>query len=450
MLVTDTHDVSESLLQTFLGGERFWPAEPKSLAETGLPLSLVEALICKHLSVTGTASGRAISDAICLPFRLLEEIYAALRARQLLVHSGAAPFNDYYYVLTESGQDRAGCFLNSCAYGGAAPVPIRDYVHSVEAQCISTESPTHEDLTKACADISVDESWFDLVGPAVNSGAGMFLFGAPGNGKSTLAKRITACFGQETWIPRALIEGNQIVKLFDSSYHEEVSEHGDSVVLKTTDFDQRWVRIIRPTVTVGGELTLENLEIRHDPINNVSEAPLQLKSNGGCLLIDDFGRQRLNPAELLNRWIVPLECGHDFLTLANGKKITVPFEQLIIFSTNLEPRELVDEAFLRRIPYKIEITDPDEKEFLHLFDLYAQKIGFEYRPEIIHSLIEKHYHQAGRCMRRCHPRDLLKQVRNYCRYRRLPVEMRPEYFDQVVHSYFAVVCGDEAPSARAL
>lgn len=441
MISTDTHNISESLLQTFIADERFWPAEPQSLDETGIPVSLIEALICKQLAVTGTSSGRGLAERVCLPFRLLEDVFASLRTRQIIVHSGSAPFNDYYYMLTESGQERARILQQSNGYVGAAPVPLVDYVNSVEAQCISTESPTDQDLANACSDISIDERLFDLIGPAVNSGAGMFLFGSPGNGKSTIAKRITSCFGQDTWIPRTILEDDQIIKLFDSSYHQEVEQTQESV-LKTSDYDRRWVRIRRPTVTVGGELTMDNLEIRHDPISNVSEAPLQLKSNGGCLLIDDFGRQRLNPAELLNRWIVPLECGHDFLTLATGKKVQVPFEQLIIFSTNLEPQELVDEAFLRRIPYKIEISDPDEKEFYRLFELYSQSLGCEYRVECVRYLIENHYKPNSRAMRRCHPRDLLKQVRNFCRYRRLPFEMRPEYFDRVVSSYFAVVFGD--------
>ena len=199
---------------------------------------------------------------------------------------------------------------------------------------------------------------------------------------------------------------------------------------RTAEHDRRWVKIRRPTVVVGGEMTMDSLEIRHDPRSNVSEAPLQLKSNCGCLLIDDFGRQRIEPAELLNRWIVPLESRHDFLTLATGKKIQVPFEQLIIFSTNLEPEDLVDEAFLRRIPYKIKIGDPDEDEFHRLFQLYARPFGCEYRQEVVDYLMEKHYRPAGRPMRRCHPRDLLSQVQNYCRYNDLPMEMRPEYFDR--------------------
>ncbi len=353
MPITDSKESPELWLQTFLSDERFCPTEPRTLEQTGLSPSLVESLICKHLAISGTASGRGIAENICLPFRILEDLYAGLRTRQILVHSGTAPFNDYYYMLTEQGLQRAKTYQHACAYCGPAPVPFRDYVIAVEAQCISTESPTHEELAGACAEISVDKQLFDMIGPAVNSGAGMFLYGHSGNGKSTLAKSITACFGQEIWIPRVIVDDSQMVKLFDPSCHHEVVQ-GNTGILKGQDFDRRWIRVRRPTVCVGGELTMDNLEIRHDPVSNISEAPLQMKSNCGCLVIDDFGRQRIEPTELLNRWIVPLESRYDFLTLPSGKKIQVPFEQLIIFSTNLEPRDLVDEAFLRRIPYKIE------------------------------------------------------------------------------------------------
>lgn len=207
------------------------------------------------------------------------------------------------------------------------------------------------------------------------------------------------------------------------------------------------MKIRRPTVVVGGELTMDGLEIRHDPRANVSEAPLQLKSNCGCLLIDDFGRQRIEPAELLNRWIIPLENRHDYLTLCTGKKFQVPFEQLIIFSTNLEPSDLVDEAFLRRIPYKIEIGNPDDAEFHDLFQLYAKSFGCEYRPDAVDYLLETHYRQVQRPKRRCHPRDLLGQIRNYCAYNDLPMEMRNEYFDRVVNSYFTVVVAKDSTPA---
>jgi predicted ATPase with chaperone activity len=197
-------------------------------------------------------------------------------------------------------------------------------------------------------------------------------------------------------------------------------------------------------VVVGGELTMDNLELRHDARSNVNEAPLQLKSNCGCLLIDDFGRQRIEPEQLLNRWIVPLEMRHDFLTLPTGKKIQVPFDQLVIFSTNLEPRDLVDEAFLRRIPFKIEIGDPSEEEFHLLFRLYSKSFGCEYRPEVIEDLLRRHYREAGRHLRRCHARDLLLQIRSYCNYARQTMEMRPEYFDRAVKAYFATVLGEDA------
>ena len=268
----------------------------------------------------------------------------------------------------------------------------------------------------------------------------MFLYGAPGNGKSTIARRITICFGQHIWIPQTLIEDGQLIKLYDGAYHEVVQDDSKQIYA-TVEHDRRWLKIRRPTVVVGGELTMDNLEIRHDPHCNVGEAPLQMKSNCGCLLIDDFGRQRIEPTELLNRWIIPLENRHDFLTLATGRKIQVPFEQLVIFSTNLEPSDLVDDAFLRRIPYKIKIDDPSEEEFHQLFQLYAKQFGCPYRPEIVGQLVAKHYKAMNRPIRRCQPRDLLFQIQNFCRYNDLPLEMRPEYFDHVVKSYFTVVVG---------
>jgi hypothetical protein len=218
--------------------------------------------------------------------------------------------------------------------------------------------------------------------------------------------------------------------------------------LKNTDHDRRWIKIRRPTVIVGGELTLDALEIRHDPVSNVSEAPLQLKSNCGCLLVDDFGRQRIEPTELLNRWIVPLENRHDFLTIATGKKIQVPFEQLIIFSTNLDPTDLTDEAFLRRIPYKIEVDDPGTDEFYRLFEMFSKSFHCEFRREAVDALIKRHYEPIKRPLRRCHPRDLLLQIRNYCAYNDIPMEMTEENFDRVVRSYFTALSGmDDQPTA---
>ncbi len=438
MSATITQEISKDLLSTLLSDDTFWPAEPSSVKETGLSEAFVESLVCKFLGRIGTSSGRKIADALCLPFGVIESLLATLRTRQVVVHAGSAPFNDYYYTLSEQGRRRARAYAEACAYVGPAPVPLMDYVIAVEAQAVSAESPRRSQLEEAFGDITFNADIFEQLGPAVNSGAGMFLYGAPGNGKSTLAKRITLCFGQEIWIPHAILEDNNVIKLFDASYHHGVKGHSSGLI-KLREHDRRWIKIRRPTVVVGGELTMENLEIRHDANSNVSEAPIQMKSNCGCLLIDDFGRQRIAPADLLNRWIVPLESRYDFLTLSTGKKIQVPFEQLIIFSTNLEPDDLVDEAFLRRIPYKIEITDPDAEEYHSLFELYADQFRYQYRADVVDYLLKQHYEAASRPLRRCHPRDLLSQVRSYCTYNDLPIEMRPEYFDRAAKSYFATV-----------
>ncbi len=434
-MTTETLSIENDLLASLLSDECFWPADPKNVRETGLPISMIESLIIKCLATHGTRSGHNVAEFIAMPFGLLEEMLGALRTRQLIVHAGAAPFNDYYYSLTDQGNKAAQSAFRECSYLGPAPVPLMDYIISVEAQSITAESPGQDELEAAFDGITFDQELLDLLGPAVNSGAGMFLYGSPGNGKSTLARRMTNCFSQTIWIPHALYDSGQIIKLYDPSYHSCVRGRSEGL-LKTQEFDRRWVKVQRPTVIVGGELTMDSLEIRFDPRSNVSEAPLQLKSNGGCLLIDDFGRQRVAPAELLNRWIIPLENRHDFLTLGNGKKIQVPFDQLILFSTNLEPSELVDEAFMRRIPYKIEVTDPDVDEFCELFRLYAEDVNCEFEMDAVSHLIERHYEPFHRPLRRCHPRDLIKQIRNYCAYHNLPLEMRPEYFDRVVGSYF--------------
>jgi predicted ATPase with chaperone activity len=298
-MATDVQDARGSLLAAVLSDESFRPVAPRSLEETGLPVSMVELLVIKHLAVVGTSSGRAVAKHLCLPFGALEALYQTLRTRQLIVHTGSAPVNDYYYTLTEQGRQRAQGALATCAYAGPAPVPLVDYVLSVEAQTIRAESPKRHQLEKAFSDISIDPNLFESLGPAVNSGAGLFLYGAPGNGKSTLARRITMCFGQEIWVPQTVVEDGQLIKLYDAAYHEAIPTDDDSLI--RAEHDRRWIRIRRPTVVVGGELTMDNLEIRHDPHSNISEAPLQMKSNCGCLLIDDFGRQRIEPAGLLNR-----------------------------------------------------------------------------------------------------------------------------------------------------
>lgn len=423
-----------TLLNALLSGDSFWPTDPKSVQELGLSEPYLEAHLSRTLLSVGNLSGRTLAAETCISFRIVESLMERMRGRRLVTHCGSASFNDYVYGLTDEGRKRAQVFHSECSYTGPAPVPLMDYVISVEAQAIGDEPIRRAELQDAFYNVSVSDDLLDMLGPAVNSGSGLFLYGAPGNGKSTLAHRITSCFGQEVWLPYAVMDGREIITLFDPAYHQQVEQPGDG-----QSYDKRWVRVRRPTVVVGGELTMNNLEIRHDPVSNISEAPLQMKSNCGCLLIDDFGRQRISPEDLLNRWIIPLENRHDFLTLSTGKKIQVPFEQMIIFSTNLDPADIVDEAFLRRIPYRIEVKDPDEIEFQRLFQIAAERLGCLYDPEAVEYLLDQHYRPNGRALRRCHARDILLQIRNHCTYHDLPFEMLPEYFDAVSGCFFTRV-----------
>jgi hypothetical protein len=434
MAPVTNHTGDSALLSALLAGENFWPTDLRSLHDLGLPEPFVESQLCRLLLSGGNITGRQLAADICIPFRIVETILERLRGRRLLVHCGSASMNDYVYGLSDEGRKRAQVFHSECSYLGPAPVPLMDYVISVEAQAIGDYPIRRTELLDAFHSVSVSDDLLDMLGPAVNSASGLLLYGSPGNGKSTLARCITSCFGQEIWIPYAVIEGREIVTLYDPAYHEQVDLPSDG-----STYDRRWVRVRRPTVVVGGELTMDGLELRHDPVSNVCEAPLQMKSNGGCLLIDDFGRQRISPADLLNRWIVPLENRHDFLTLPSGKKIQVPFQQLIIFSTNLDPSYLVDEAFLRRIPYRIEVKDPDDTEFHRLFQISAEKFGCNYDQEAVEHLLDHFYRGGRRAMRRCHARDLLLQIRNHCIYHDLPFEMLPEYFDAVAGCFFTQI-----------
>jgi hypothetical protein len=419
--------------------EEFTPREPRTLEEADLTPSAVEGLILKTMFSRGDLTGRQLSDQVKLPFLLIDGLLGIMRKDQLLVHKGSAPMNDYLYQLTDLGRERARRLAAQSTYFGAAPVALKDYIEAVKKQSLTTQHPTVADLKRAFDDLLINQHMLRRLGPAINSGRGLFLFGAPGNGKTSIAERVTKAFGQFIWIPRALAVEGEIIRLYDPNAHEIAPLQSGDGLLEESGVDKRWLRIRRPTVVVGGELTMANLEVAFNTTTGISEAPIQLKSNCGTLVIDDFGRQRMSTDELLNRWIVPLEKRHDYLNLANGKKIEVPFDQLVIFSTNLEPKDLVDDAFLRRIPYKIEVIDPTEDEFRNLFQIMAPKLGFEYNDEAVDYLFETHYRPVGRRMRCCQPRDLLMQIRNMCLYENTPLAMSNDGMDFAVENYFAVM-----------
>ena len=436
--VEDVPEEPAEISQMPAPGE-FWPLAPPDWDAMKLTPEAAEELVLKCLVSRGTLSGREIADHIAVPFGILSALLEQLKNNRQLTHRGAAQLGDYLYQLTESGIEAAARYSSQCAYDGPAPIALTDYIESVKAQSIHRHPPTFEDIARVFSDLVLNDSILDQVGQAIRAGHGFFLYGDSGNGKTSVAERVSRAFGQTIWIPRSLSVDGLIIRLFDPCNHVEVPPENKNGLFDQLKIDRRWVRIRRPTILVGGELTMDRLEVRAGTAPGVNEAPLQLKSNCGTLVIDDFGRQRMKAEELLNRWIVPLDRRYDFLNLPNGKAIQVPFDQLLIFSTNMEPHDLADEAFLRRIPYKIRALNPTEEEFRELFRRESARQGIPYSDEAVSELIQTHYVEAGRPLRCCHARDLLLQIKHYCEFRGLPLEMSAERFSLAVRNYFAVV-----------
>jgi hypothetical protein len=431
--------VNRLLGDEFEADKDYRPRIPSTLSETRLSFEEIERLLLKFLLAKGSATGRELCQQIKLPFQIVDPILKQLKQDQLVMFKGAAAMGDYDYKITDMGRERARRYSDECSYIGPAPVSMKDYLKAMAIQSIATQEATEEDLRNAFEDLVITDPMINRLGPAINSGRGMFLFGAPGNGKTSIAERITSCFGSTIWIPRVLGIDGDIIKLFDPGVHEEIEQPDDGGLFDLSGVDQRWVEVTRPTVVAGGELRMEELEVTQNPITQICEAPLQLKSNCGTLVIDDFGRQTMPVDVLLNRWIVPLEKRYDFLNLPSGKKIQVPFDQLIIFSTNLEPKDLVDEAFLRRIPYKIEVGNPSEETFRAIFEFMAPSLGFTFDQDAIDYVIQEHYYSMDRTFRCCHPRDLMLQVKNYCTFKGTEKELTPAAFDFAVENYFSVM-----------
>lgn len=416
----------------------FRPAVPKTIPESMLPEGEIEKLILKHLFRMRIASGRQLAEQLKLLFCCIDSFLRELKDGQLLSTRGTAAGGDFEYQLTDLGWERARRSIQECGYSGCAPVALSTYIESVGAQTMTEHSVTEEELEAALSGLVVNRDLVRRIGPAINSGRGMFLYGMPGNGKTSIAKRVI-CSQGSIWIPRTLYLEGEIVQLFDASVHVEVSVEESSLSSNVDGHDERWVRIQRPTVVAGGELTMSELEVTKNLHTHTCEAPLQLKSNCGALVIDDFGRQTMPVDVLLNRWIVPLEERVDYLNMPSGKKIQVPFDQLIVFSTNLEPRDLVDGAFLRRIPYKIEVNDPSVSEFRKIFRIAAESLDVEFDADAVDYLIKTHYTEVERPFRACQPRDLIQQVKNYCGFKDEPPNLSPESLDFAVQNYFSIM-----------
>ena len=423
--------------------------QPQTIEDTGLDFGLLVDLSIKSIYYLGRPPARIISSQLALSYHVVLELLTFLKREQMceVVGSNGIGEQNYKYALTSKGNEKAEEVLERSRYMGAAPIPFQTYVEIVARQSVKRLSVDSEVVEAVLSRLVLGEGTLRSVGPAVSSGKAILLYGGSGNGKSTMARAFGDMLCGEVLVPYAIEMNGQIIKVFDSRTHQEVEipppveRRADEEVdplpaARERRRDRRWALVHRPIVMAGGELHLQDLELRYDPVSKFYVSPLQVRANGGVLVIDDFGRQLVQPRELLNRWIVPMDRGWDHLTLQTGESIEVPFDVLLVFSTNLPPAQLGDEAFFRRIHHKIEIPDPTREEYLQILKIVCRELDVPFSAEGAAYLLQRQYAEAGRSLRGCHPRDIVELVVDIARYRGQVPALEPSLIDQACESYF--------------
>ena len=416
------------------------PPAPASLAETGLSQDLVMQLALKTLFFAGELSGTDLATRLGLSFSVIESTLESLKAHRHCEISGGAMLGaaSYRFRITDAGRTRAALFLENNHYVGVAPVPLAQYQAYLKAFAAEARGGAMRDqVRQAFSHLVLCDRVLDQLGPAVNAGHSMFVYGPPGNGKTVIAQAVHNLLEGEIAIPHALEVEGSIIRIFDPVNHRPLPTTAQANSITKQDLeDARWVRCERPMVMVGGELTLDALELSFNPATGLYRAPVQALANGGLLVIDDFGRQHCSPRDLLNRWIVPLESRVDFLTLQSGQKFELPFMALIVFATNIRPSELVDEAFLRRIQYKIFAESPTVQDFIAIFRACCRELGATADDEVVERLLRDYYRPRKIALRGCQPRDLIKQALSLASYLGQPRHLTIELLEAACDTYF--------------
>jgi hypothetical protein len=396
------------------------PPVPKTIEETGLEPSFLADLVLKHILFLGEFKLADISEKIKLPLSIIDPIIDMLQRDKMVEVKGASEYArfTYRFAITGLGQNRATELLDICRYVGPAPISLNDYRIRLRSQTIKNIVVKQENLAKAFSHLVINPNILKRLGPAMTSGRAIFLYGPPGNGKTSIAEAIGNVLPETVYIPYTVYIGNELISIYDPVNHFLVPPQ-----MEDDTQDKRWLRIRRPVIIAGGELTLKTLDLEFNPISKFYIAPLQMKANNGLFIIDDFGRQQIEPKMLLNRWVVPLERRVDFMTLHTGMKFEIPFDQLVIFATNLEPKDLVDESFLRRIRYKIKIDYPSEAEFKEIFKKICEANIIIFDEKVFQFLIDNYYKKRGVQPSANHPRDLIDHILDHSRYYRHPPEL---------------------------